>query len=173
VTLCGVWCVLDVMMADAAELDSRPQPAAPSGAADLRLDEGVILAVLTGIYLCEVCSCQTILRRNGRGQVLAPLEAAVQAWRRLRADYMPASGGAVVAPLGPTRTGSQHAVPGGDTANGSGGPSLGAPSLPRVGSDSGTAFGTDADVTWPMEFLDPIMLEPMDDPVRTSVGKRR
>ena len=24
-------------------------------------------AVLTGIYLCTVCSCQEILRRNGRG----------------------------------------------------------------------------------------------------------
>lgn len=107
-----------------------------------------------------------------RQAVLAPIEAAVQAWRRLRADYMPASGGAVVAPLGPIRAGSQHAVLGGDTANGSGGPNF-APSLPRVGSSGGTAFGTDADVTWPMEFLDPIMLEPMDDPVRTSVGKCR
>jgi hypothetical protein len=30
-----------------------------------------LAAVLTEIYLCNVCSCQEILRRNGRGQAAA------------------------------------------------------------------------------------------------------
>jgi hypothetical protein len=29
----------------------------------------ILAAVLTEIYLCNVCSCQEMLRRNGRGQV--------------------------------------------------------------------------------------------------------
>jgi endonuclease/exonuclease/phosphatase family metal-dependent hydrolase len=29
----------------------------------------LLAAVLTEIYLCDVCSCQELLRRNGRGQV--------------------------------------------------------------------------------------------------------
>jgi hypothetical protein len=32
-----------------------------------------LAAVLTEIYLCNVCSCQEILRRNGRGQELSEL----------------------------------------------------------------------------------------------------
>jgi hypothetical protein len=34
-----------------------------------------VAAVLTEIYLCNVCSCQETLRRNGRGQRLAPSDA--------------------------------------------------------------------------------------------------
>jgi hypothetical protein len=34
------------------------------------------------MYLCDVCSCQEILRRNGRGQARQQLEAARQALRR-------------------------------------------------------------------------------------------
>jgi hypothetical protein len=33
---------------------------------------------LTEIYLCNACSCQEILRRNGRGQSIAPGEASWQ-----------------------------------------------------------------------------------------------
>ena len=86
-----------------------------------------------------------------------------QAWRRLRADYMPeaAGQGRVMAPLGPTGSGSVS----------EGNPAFAAP-FARTPS-GGTAFGTDADVAWPMEYLDPITLEPMDDPVRTAVGKCR
>jgi hypothetical protein len=41
-------------------------------------------AVLTEIYLCNVCSCQEILRRNGRGQGGARLPAPPRLPRRLR-----------------------------------------------------------------------------------------
>jgi hypothetical protein len=34
----------------------------------------VLAAVLTEIYLCNVCSCQEILRRNGRGQLLDDMQ---------------------------------------------------------------------------------------------------
>jgi hypothetical protein len=40
-----------------------------SGAASVASFEA---AVLTEIYLCNVCSCQEILRRNGRGQCAGP-----------------------------------------------------------------------------------------------------
>eukprot|EP01049_Picozoa_sp_SAG25_P015028 SAG25_NODE_2891_length_1331_cov_0.860390_1_plen_106_part_00 len=33
-----------------------------------------VAAILTEIYLCNVCSCQEIVRRNGRGQVLLVYE---------------------------------------------------------------------------------------------------
>jgi hypothetical protein len=32
-----------------------------------------VAAVLTEIHLCNVCSCQEILRRNGRGQGISVL----------------------------------------------------------------------------------------------------
>jgi hypothetical protein len=38
----------------------------------------LLAAVLTEIYLCNVCSCQEILRRNGRGQSGAGSGAAVE-----------------------------------------------------------------------------------------------
>eukprot|EP01047_Picozoa_sp_COSAG01_P053602 COSAG01_NODE_5763_length_4048_cov_1.373259_3_plen_116_part_00 len=41
-------------------------------------------AVVTEIYLCNVCSCQEILRRNGRGQ---PRGTSRAARRRLRAPH--------------------------------------------------------------------------------------
>jgi hypothetical protein len=36
----------------------------------------VLAAVLTEIYLCNVCSCHAILRRNGRGQACNRATAA-------------------------------------------------------------------------------------------------
>jgi hypothetical protein len=44
-----------------------------------------VAAVLSEIYLCNVCSCQEILRRNGRGQsVRGPIEVSVSAAEPLR-----------------------------------------------------------------------------------------
>eukprot|EP01047_Picozoa_sp_COSAG01_P071277 COSAG01_NODE_11021_length_2025_cov_19.414313_4_plen_149_part_00 len=42
-----------------------------------------LAAVLTEIYLCNVCSCQQILRRNGRGQHVdrPPPGAGLEQWK--------------------------------------------------------------------------------------------
>jgi hypothetical protein len=50
-----------------------------------------LAAVLTEIYLCNVCSCPEILRRNGRGQVAHSLGArmAVHACSKLPPESRP------------------------------------------------------------------------------------
>jgi hypothetical protein len=47
------------------EQENRAELRAAAGAAD---GASFSKVVLTEIYLCNVCSCQEILRRNGRGQ---------------------------------------------------------------------------------------------------------
>jgi hypothetical protein len=51
-------------------------------------------AVLTEIDLCDVCSCQEILRRNGRGQPMAargcqPLKPQLSVWGSTGQPYAP------------------------------------------------------------------------------------
>jgi hypothetical protein len=44
-----------------------------------------LAAVLTDVYLCDVCSCQEILRHNGRGQAAEAKAAAAAAAEAERA----------------------------------------------------------------------------------------
>eukprot|EP01047_Picozoa_sp_COSAG01_P077223 COSAG01_NODE_13832_length_1529_cov_1.267133_1_plen_73_part_00 len=60
----GVTAVMQQLeMAGSADAALYLHPA-ESGAASVA---SLLAAVLTDIYLCNVCSCQEILRRNGRG----------------------------------------------------------------------------------------------------------
>jgi hypothetical protein len=43
---------------------AAPDPLSPGGAASVA---SFVTAVFTELYLCNVCSCQEITRRNGRG----------------------------------------------------------------------------------------------------------
>jgi hypothetical protein len=64
--------------------DYGPPPGPPAGDGDNYYSRwaavpSFLAAVLTEIYLCNVCSCQEILRRNGRGQP-PPLRGGGDVW---------------------------------------------------------------------------------------------
>jgi hypothetical protein len=59
-----------------------------------------LAAVLTEIYLCGVCSCQEILRRNGRGQSGADKVQAMDAWTGAAVSSGVEAGGLDIEELG-------------------------------------------------------------------------
>jgi hypothetical protein len=63
------------------QLDRATQVGVVGGAAAVA---SFSAAILTEIYICYVCSCQGILRRNGRGQALEAEDAQRCATRCLR-----------------------------------------------------------------------------------------
>jgi hypothetical protein len=118
--------------AHALHQEGRPDGGGEDHAQGAAAVASCLAAALTEIYLCNVCSCQERLRRNGRGQdITSNLAADLQ--------LEPAGGGAAAPPALPVVTtgweDSPRALTGGRGGGGGGGAA--ARSQHRLPSDGG------------------------------------